>query len=321
MPEFQSYNRSKNKNQKNQKPAGNNRLPPASPREIWAEPKKSIKSERPRQAKLQNSQSASAYSNAPNVPNHREYRPVRKSYVIHGAIAALLTAAIVVGLSVTVIFNTNDVVVYGDSIYTKDEIMSAGGIEEGVNLLRFDANQAQRGIMDSLVYLDSVVVQKQFPSVILITLEPAVRALSVIEAETGEFFEVSRNGRIISSSSARPEGLVVTGFVPIEPKIGGYLDCGEMEHTELVFQLVDLIEKHELEEINRVDISDRFDVRLFKGGESDSERIEVKLGAPTQLDGKIALTAEIITEQIAANEKGVLRISSPRKGTFKPYLE
>jgi hypothetical protein len=223
---------------------------------------------------------------------------------------------IIGALSVTVLFNANSLVVKGESIYTIEEILQAGNIEQGVNLLRFDAAQAQQDIKDSLIELDRVIVRKVFPSSISIEIEGAQRVMSV--ESDGEYFDISRNGRIINSSANRPKDLVITGFTVIEPQVGGYIDCGEAGHTELVFKVIELIEKHDFPDLNRIDLSDRFDVRLFNG--INEERIEVKLGAPIQLDEKIAMASNIISENIASNERGVLRIHNSGKGTFKPDL-
>jgi len=294
MPEFQSYSKNKNKQ------AVLEQQPPVL--NVYNRTKRI----EPVQSKPQRQMSRS------------DYRKVRKSYVIHAAIGVVVVSAAALVLSTSVLFNAKDVVIKGDSIYSDEEVMAAGDIERGANLIKFDAEKAQRDIMESLVYLDAVSVKKEFPKGITVNLTPAVRALSVVDEEGG-YLEVSRSGRIINRSARRPEGMIVTGFVPNEPTVGGYLDCGDMEQTELVFLIIELLEKHELTGISRLDISDRFEVKLFKG-EAKDERVEVKLGAPTQLDGKMALTAEIIAAQIAENEKGVLRISSPRKGTFKPEL-
>ena len=95
------------------------------------------------------------------------------------------------------------------------------------------------------------------------------------------------------------------------------------KQAELVFQIYELIEKHEMSGINRIDISDKLDVKLYNGWSdgvngADNERIEVKLGVPDRLGEKVAIAANIITEEIEPNEKGVLRIINARKGMFKP---
>jgi cell division protein FtsQ len=231
-------------------------------------------------------------------------------------------------LSVTVVFNVREVVIKGESIYSDDEIIEAGNIEVGMNLIRFGKSgsvQAQSDIMDSLTHLDSVTVERSYPSAITITVESAERAFSVYSDET--HFEISGKGRVINSSLKRPAGLVVTGLFPSEDsmsemvKIGDSIKCVDnagvidSDKTDLVFQIDDLIEKHELDEISRVDIVDRFDIRMFNG---EDERVEVKLGAPTQLDEKFAIAAKIIKDEIAPEEKGVLRITGSRRASFNP---
>jgi cell division protein FtsQ len=329
MPEFQNFNKNKKRADINPPAFGSPERPklyetkksPVKPRPERSRPEQSRPSERMKYV-------ASAPQSPVKSPRARfQPRKVRRSYAIYAVLTAVTVMVLAVWLSVTVAFPLNSIKVEGDCVYTLDELMNAGGIEKGVNLIRFDAATAQRNIKNSLVELDSVVVRKNFPSGIIIQVSGAERVLSVYSE--GEYLEISRSGRIIAGSTTRPNGLIVTGFTSLDPEsdftwtIGGYLDCADnpesvdSEQIALIFRLVDLIEKHEIPEINRLDLSDRFEVRMFMG-EAEQEQVEVKLGAPIQLDEKLAMAAGIISTEIAPGERGVLRISSPRKGTFRP---
>jgi len=231
---------------------------------------------------------------------------------------AIIAVSIIGASSVTILFNATEVVVTGDSIYTNDEILAIGGIETGQNLIRLDSEQAETDIMKELVCLDGVRIKKVFgfPSSIIVEVEGAKKQFSVSNGRN--FLEVSQNGRIIGITEKTPTDLLIIGLAAVEPSVGGYLDCGdeEREQSELVFRLAALIEQHEVPDINRIDITDRFDIKLFSSG----DRIEVKLGAPMQLDEKLKVAARIIEDEIAENESGVLRVSNPRKASFKPHM-
>jgi len=256
----------------------------------------------------------------PHIPE----RKLRKNYVVHFMGVAVVLVIILYVLSTTVLFNINNVAINGESAYSDEEIIAAGGIENGQNLIRFDSERAQRNILTALVHLDEVEVKKVFPSTIAVTVTTAERLFSVY-AE-GLYLDVSHNGRIIGNSSSRPEGLLVTGLIPKSTRVGDFLDCEREGLIEPAFRLSSLVEQHGLYGVDRIDVSDRFDMKLFyeRGGEANEEntenrdRIEIRLDIPLQLDEKMAVAAKIITEELAPGESGVLKVPNSRRATFVP---
>ncbi|MCL1881658.1 MAG: FtsQ-type POTRA domain-containing protein [Oscillospiraceae bacterium] len=230
--------------------------------------------------------------------------------------------------------------------YSDEEIFAAGGIEIGQNLIRFDSTRAGEEIFTTLVQLDNVKVERRFPSTIVVTVENAVRKFIIVH--DGEYWCVSQNGRIINVNRTRPhplesDELLVTGFSSAMPlQIGGvlvpkhdseyaeYEDWNrQKEKAELLFELSELLTEHDFA-VSRIDISDRFDVKMFYGevvkiDESDYmesdvnlERVEIRLGVPVELSEKIIIASRLIADEIGANEAGVLRVNEPRRATFLP---
>ncbi|MCL1789495.1 MAG: FtsQ-type POTRA domain-containing protein [Oscillospiraceae bacterium] len=322
MPEFQSYNK-KNKS---------GRQPNISRPEPLTVNSNAVPLRMPRKRKP--TRSVSARTNQGYSPrmsgNITGKRKVRQNYVIHAVLTAILFILIVAMLSVTVLFNADEIIIKGESSYSDEEILAAGNLKKGVNLIRFNSGQAEEDIINSLVCLDGVVVKKSFPSTVTITIEPAERVFSVKNQKT--YFEVSQKGRIINIASKSPEGLVIEGLtfqtdqtveigVPLEELIhideNGETNADDIEKIEIVFRLIELIKKHKLSEIKRIDVQDRFDLKMYNR-DSRTDRVEVRLGAPTQLDEKLAIAAKIIEEQIEENESGILRVSTLRKASFNP---
>jgi cell division protein FtsQ len=314
MPQYQSYYNKKKKQ-------GGEYIPPASPR-IQHRDYQSLSSSRAQRPPPLEPLKRPRIKSPPAGRQPPAQNPAirkRSNYIIHFTAAAVMVMIALAAFFGAVLFNVNDVVVKGESIYTSEQILAAANINSGVNLLRLDTERVQQDITQSLFLLDKVVVEKVWglSPAISITVENAQRMLSI--SNGGGYLEISKNGRIINKAAGRPDGLLITGFTPTLTDIGDFLDCefDEAKKTDLVFELVGLIEKHELHQINRIDVSDRFDVRLFNGAE---EHVEVKLGGQSQLVEKFAVAANIISEQIAGNERGVLTVSSTRKAFFNPDL-
>jgi hypothetical protein len=230
-------------------------------------------------------------------------------------------------LSTTVLFNARSVVVVvrglgGEFSYTEEQILTAGGIKEGLNLLRFDATQAQTDITSALVQLDSVQVQRVFPSTIVVTVERAEPTFAVYERIAGSpvFWIISQNGRIIDSKT-HFAGVVVSGFATEGFYVGGRLTetAENIPNTELAFTLLELFALQGEFPITRIDLTDRFGTKLYYGEfTGDRERIEIRLETATGLGAKIAIAARIISDEIAENERGILRLGT--LPTFTPYV-
>jgi len=271
------------------------------------------------------SRTSPAKASRPKKPKQKaevgSTRRLRKSYVIHFFAVAALSVIVLSALSVTVVFNAEEVIVKGESVYSHEEILNAGGIEIGQNLIRFDSAQAQEDIMDKLVCLDGAQVKKVFgfPSSIEVTVENAERIFSIQDEKN--YFDISRRGRVINEHTKPPKALIITGvnlktaFNDVEWKTGDFLHDDE-ERVLLAFEITELVERYGLHKINNIDITDKFDINLFY----DKDRIEVKFGSALQLEDKFKVAAKIIKDEIDDNEEGVLRISNPRKASFKPNV-
>jgi len=228
----------------------------------------------------------------------------------------LLTAASVVIvsiLSVTVLFNVNRIVIEGDCAYSADELAAAGGFSEGMNLIRFDAEKAEADITDKLIFINDIKIEKRYPTSLVITVEAAQRELTLLSG--GKYYSVSSKKRILDVSGTRPDGLIIKGCDPEQSEVGDYLICADEGKVKLIFELADMVESHGLSQVTEIDVSDRLDVSLVCG-----ERIEIKLGAPSELNEKFTVANEMLKSYIESGEKGVLRLSNPRKVTFKPDL-
>jgi len=225
--------------------------------------------------------------------------------------------AVVSFLSVTVLFKANKVVIDGDCVYSEEQIMEAGGFSYGVNLIRFDSEEAEKSIADKLVYIEEVKIIKKYPN--QITVEAASAKPKVVLLADGRYYSVSGKSRILEISGTRPEienSPVVVGYSPKDREVGAYLvsEDGDEGKTKLIFELTDLAKAHNLGD-TEINLADKLDVSLTCGG-----RVSIKLGAPTELGEKFTVAEKMLESYIAPSEKGVLRLANPRKVTFKPDL-
>jgi len=207
-------------------------------------------------------------------------------------------------LSVTVLFNLEEIIVEGaddESIYTIEEIIDAAGIVPGVNLLRLDTERFRQRLISNLVYIDSVTIRKNLPSTLTIQVSGAVE-MANIEHE-GEHFIVSKNGRILGKADIITGNTVFYGYEADEPVVGGYIRSVNERKNDMIYDIINTMEEVGLKGIVSIDITDHLDIRM-----NYMNRVEILIGPETELETKLKSAVEMVTNEIDINESGTLRL-------------
>ncbi|MCL2698631.1 MAG: FtsQ-type POTRA domain-containing protein [Oscillospiraceae bacterium] len=223
-----------------------------------------------------------------------------------------VAVVILSGLSVTVLFNLQDIVTEGDSRYTSEQIIAASGIKTGVNLIRFNTDDSRQRIIDSLVYVDEVVIRKN-PLANRITIEVTGAEEMAAVAYDNAFLVISKNGRILESTRRHTGLPIIHGFEAYEPVVGGRISSEETRKTELAFIIMQTIEKVGLEEILSINIEDFLDITL-----NYMNRVTVEIGPETQLEEKLRVAVRLLNYEIDINERGTLILLNPLQAVFSP---
>ncbi|MCL2637318.1 MAG: FtsQ-type POTRA domain-containing protein [Oscillospiraceae bacterium] len=250
--------------------------------------------------------------NPQNPPKQRQPKQRRRqNMAIYYVMFFVVAVTIFSILAATVLFNLEEAVIEGESIYTGEQIIAVSGIQAGVNLIRFNAEDSRRRIIDSLVYVDDVAIRKAIPSRVVITITGAIEMASV--AHEGIFYTISRNGRILETTRTSRENIVIHGFEADMPIVGGYISSVEERKTELIFTLIKTAEEAGLAGITSIDIHDFLDVKM-----NYMDRIVLHIGPVTDLEQKLRAAAHILENDVASNEQGTLLLLNPLQVVFSP---
>lgn len=239
---------------------------------------------------------------AARKPNRRRNKRNMALYHLMVVVFVLLAGTL---LSVTVFFNVSSVVVAGDCRYTQDDIIAASGIQKGDNLFRLNTDKAAKKIMDSMIYLERVTIERKLPDTAQIVVEPAV-AFAGVESG-GSYYLISEGGRVLEAGLASPPADVITfyGFEPNPAQPGDTLTSVQTLKQDLITAMVASLAKAGIADVNSVDVTDRLNIKLSYQG-----RIIVELGAPSDLDYKLTFTKELLLNQIADYERGTIDFHS-----------
>ena len=270
-------------------------LPPQSP----------VRKKREEEQRKQEKQAAKA----------RKRRKKRGSYIVYYVILGVIAVVVFSILSTTVFFNTEQIIVEGESDYTDEQIIAASELKGNENLVRLNTSGIPQKILDKLATLDSVKVDKMFPHTIKITVERSVPMANFLYG--GKYYVISHIGRVmqISDTAGGTGCMQVIGYTPADTVIAGaFISAKDPEQDKLISEISRSCEKSELSDITSVDITDSLEIVLIY-----KDRIQIKIGSIIEIDQKTKIAHELITGgYIGETEHVMLDISDPSKARQRP---
>lgn len=247
----------------------------------------------------------------------RELRERRRkkggSNVVYYVLVAILAVIIFSILSVTVLFNADRIVIEGESDYSDEQIITASGLEGTENLVRLNTAGIPERILDKLVTLDSVKVDKVFPSTIKITVERSVPMAEFYYG--GKNYVISHIGRVMQIDSSKADCMQILGYKPAESVIvGGFITAEDPEQDKLIAEISAAVEKAEIDNITTVDISDSLSIVM-----TYDDRVVIHLGSILQIDEKMRIIRELVFNgYIADTEHVTLDVTDPTRARQRP---
>lgn len=218
-----------------------------------------------------------------NKRRAKRRKEIRKRRFIIGTIVFFVIAiAVMVVLSLTVLFPVETVTASGSAIYSEKQIIKASRINSEDNLFMLSENEVTELIRSSLPYVDSVKLNKKLPSSVSLKVTDA-KEYACYTAKNGCYI-VSEKGYVLAKTDVTPENLIdiVCAKKDIECEIGSKMIFKNTVTEARIEDITQLLEKEKLK-INRVDVSDPISLSVRV-----CSRFDVLLGTSTDLDKKIA---------------------------------
>jgi len=248
---------------------------------------------------------------SPRKPAKSAKQRHKQNMAIYYVMFMLVIVLVFSILSVTVLFNLEEVIAEGESIYTHEQIIEAAGVKTGVNLLRFDSSECAARIIDALVYIDSVQIKKNLPSKLTIQVVGAEEMANI--AYAGSRYIISKNGRILGQAAPNSKNIVVLGYEADEMIVGAYISPEGNRRAELIFDIMEQIEETGLTGIVDIDLRDYLDIKM-----NYMDRIVLHIGHGTDLKLKLQVAVELLNNEIDSTERGTLRLVDPLTAPFIP---
>ena len=228
----------------------------------------------------------------------------KRNMSLYYATVALIVMVIFAILSVTVFFKVENVIVTGSSIYSVQEIVSVSGIEGGENMIRKNMGKAAERITEQLIYIETAKISRKLPSSVEIAVTPCVET-ACMQSEDG-WLIISRSGKVLREAESPPDGMTVFyGAEPAEDVYpGAVFTSAEENKTDVIYELLEREQSGGFaSKMTSFDVTNRVNISCMY-----EDRIDIEIGAISDLDYKFKFAEEIITGSLAEDAEGRLRM-------------
>lgn len=228
-------------------------------------------------------------------------------------VLSFLLIAICIIVGSVVFFRANTITVVGNDRYTAAEIIDAAQVEEGQNLFRINRPTTYQQILDTLPYIRSVNIRRDFPDELVITVTET-RAAAFLSCTEGTFLLDAR-GKVLEQVVAPPSLPEITGLSPLPPVIGTLLPVESHQQARLeglAGLLTALEEQNSTGNLLYVDLSSSSDL-VF----GYTDRFTVLM--PLTCDHAYKVQAlNYVLQQLAENETGLIDLTRSNETHFIP---
>jgi len=221
----------------------------------------------------------------------------------------IVAVIVLVILSLTVFFPVEKITVdSGNTIYTSEQIIKASGIKKGENLWMtgFDAEE---NIPVKLPFISEAVVERKFPSSIVIKTKPA-KAVYCFKVKN-EFYLCDNQYKVLAVKKERDESLtLISGSDVNQTKVGNLLSFTNDKKRNMLEKIFSLLSEKKIK-LNSVDITELLEINIRV-----ENRFTVHLGSSANFDSKISHLAGML-QKAYADVKGSIDLSdyTPENGS------
>ena len=236
-------------------------------------------------------------------------RKRRSNLLTYCALAVALFTSLGLVVSLCFLFDLEEVEVSGVTLYTNEQIVTVGGVESGANLVRTDTDVIEKRLLDTLPYLKTVSVSKDYPHSLKITVTEE-RKCADIELY-GKFYVIAESGKILEAGNAFHDLTLplITGFDLKEPELRDNVKSEDELKPKVLMQLLEAIERSGLDKITAIDMTERTDLVAVY-----DNRIKLRIGSSIDLEYKFTCMKSVIEQKLTSDFEGTLKYNNAKTG-------
>lgn len=246
--------------------------------------------------------------------NQSRKRSQLKRKIIFYLALAISICALVVVLSLTVLFKIHTINIEGNKVYTQKEILTVLPIQKDANLFLTDIDSAEVKLEESLPYVYNAEIKRKLPSSITVTITETPKVYCINNGDKS-FTYLDDNFKVLETNAAKiPSGAVEIKKVRLVSKVEGktaeFEDSKTGSNLKTIAQSVSKLNIDKITALYSDDINNNY-VEYDK-------RIVIKLGSLDNIEKKLysALSATDRLNETNPDAKGVITATNDKQVYF-----
>ena len=183
--------------------------------------------------------------------------------------AAVIVVTVALVWAFTAFFTVENIVVYGNSRYSAEEIVDLSGVEQGDGLILLSKAKIRERIIGDGIYIEDVSVKKLLPDTVEITVTD--KTVTAAFEANGAYWLISGSGTLLELTLNPPGDItLIKGAKLVDSAPGRRFTCEDSAKHTMLTSLIDSLRKNEImEHIDLIDIAETYQVVLTYDGAFD----------------------------------------------------
>lgn len=192
--------------------------------------------------------------------------------------------------------------VEGSTTYKKNDILSAGGIAVGDNMLLIRENKTSSTISQALPYIESVKVKYELPDTLKLTVKETTDKIHIVLGKS--FLTLDENGKVLSNKKKKVANgcYKLLGFEKQDYNIGHSFspdeNNGNKEKYETALEIISALEKTGISQCREISFEDMKCITVSYG-----EGISIYVDTKTDYERQLSLAKDALSEKNSTNAK------------------
>lgn len=202
-----------------------------------------------------------------------------------------------------------------DPVYSNARIVESCNVKKGDNLIKVKKSDVSSALTQANPYIKEAVIQKKFPSTLVIKLEHYHPAMALTLGD--DIFLMASDGTVLESVNAdgdKPEGVCYINVPFVSECIQGERIRLENEEAyEILTQIYTAFEKNGVAEgLTSLDVVDKFNIKA-----SVENRFDIIFGSYEEAETKAGLLAKVLSGDIWTDASGIIDVSDSREAAVR----
>ena len=251
--------------------------------------------------------------NTKSKTDSRKKSKLRRQIIFYCSLT-LAIIAIVIVLSVTVLFKIHTITIKGNEVYSQQQIAAVLPIEKEENLFLFDKDNAANKVKENLPYVYDVDIKRKLFSTVIVTVTETPQVYCTVNNDNTYTYLDDTFKVLEEHGGAIPEGAIVLKNVKLKSAVRGQqAEFAKKKEKKNIEKLVNAVKDLNAENITAIYSKDVNNNYMEYGG-----RITIKLGTLDNLERKLLASFTAIEKLNETNPgaKGTITATNDKQIYF-----